>query len=74
MSGNNSQVDDRDLQWLEDLVMSQLDHLRDFAEPEIEAVHGASRIVDDVHVLDAHVWSIIRLEDPSVAGAGFPSR
>lgn len=53
--------------------MSQLDHLRDFAEPEIEAVHGASRIVDDVHVLDAHVWSIIRLEDSSVAGAGFPS-
>jgi len=63
-----SQIDDRDLQWLEDLVMSQLDHLRDFAEPEIEAVDGASRIVDDVHVLDAHAQAACALEFKANSG------
>jgi len=33
----------------------ELDRRRDLAEPEVEAVKGARRIVDDVHVLDAHV-------------------
>jgi hypothetical protein len=45
----------RDLQRLEDLVVRELDRRRDLAEPEVEAVEGARRIVDDVHVLDAHV-------------------
>ena len=34
--------------------MRELDRRRDLAEPEVEAVEGARRIVDNVHVLDAH--------------------
>lgn len=34
--------------------MRQFDRRRDLAEPEVEAVEGARRIVDNVHVLDAH--------------------
>ena len=34
--------------------MRQFDRRCDLAEPEVETVEGARRIVDDVHVLDAH--------------------
>ena len=40
---------------IEDVIMRELDRRRDLAEPEVEAILGTRRIVDDVHVLDAHV-------------------
>ena len=35
--------------------MRELDRRCDLAEAEVEAILGTRRIVDDVHVLDAHV-------------------